>query len=338
MANSVLATTLQLLRDQLIDNSFVSHPLFRAIEQNGGLVKVSGGARVEQSLIFGDHSSITQLSDGYDPVSLAVTDPFYTAKFEYANFVQPVILTAIEKLANKGDLAVVNILKSKMENVMLSLRREVNRTIIQGPAYSGSKLTDLQTFNGMTTAAGTGWFEGVAQASQQNVVGTLSKVTHQSQNWYNQFYDSGGAFDLSHLDQLFIDCQARNPAGSPPDIILMSPKCFGAFQAQQQSYVRYTSESDRGGLDKDMVGMWRGARIYMDPNLGFTAQSPAKAVSAYVLSSSNFKLYADQDGWFNVSDLMPVPGTAVEQASVLCRMQLVTGHLASHGVLLDAEA
>ena len=87
-----------------------------------------------------------------------------------------------------------------------------------------------------------------------------------------------------------------------------------------------------------MVGMWRGARIYIDPNLGFTAESPAKPISAYVLSSANIKLYADVDGWFEMGDMLPVPGTAAEAAMVFCRMQLVTGHLASHGVLVDAEA
>jgi hypothetical protein len=87
-----------------------------------------------------------------------------------------------------------------------------------------------------------------------------------------------------------------------------------------------------------MVAMWRGARIYIEPNLGFTATTPAKPVSAYALTSSQFQLYADTDGFFNVSDMMPVPGTATEAAMVFCRMQLVTGHLASHGVLLDGEA
>ena len=42
---SVISTTLQLLRDKLVDNSFLSHPLFRAIEGAGNLVKVSGGLR-----------------------------------------------------------------------------------------------------------------------------------------------------------------------------------------------------------------------------------------------------------------------------------------------------
>ena len=335
---SVISTTLQLLRDKLVDNSFISHPLFRAIEQAGNLIKVSGGLRVEQPVIFGEHSSISELSNGFEPVSMAVTDPFNVAKFEFANFTQPIVLSVVEKTANKGDLAVVNILEAKMKNVMLGLRKEVNRTVIQGPIYTGSKLSAFQTLNGMTTAASTGWLEGVAQASQQNAVGTLSKVTYQAQNWYNQFFDSGAAFDLSHLDQLMIDCQINNPSGEFPDIILMSPKCFGAFQALQQSQVQYVNAGDRAGLDKDMVAMWRGAKIYVDPNLGFTAEAPAKPVSAYVLTSSNFQLYADTDGWFNVSEMMPVPGTATEAAMVFCRMQLTTGHLASHGVLLDAEA
>ena len=53
---SVLSTTLQLLRDKLVDNSYLAHPLFRAIEQSGNLIRVSGGSRVEQPVIFGDHS------------------------------------------------------------------------------------------------------------------------------------------------------------------------------------------------------------------------------------------------------------------------------------------
>ncbi len=332
---SVISTTLQLLRDKLVDNSFLSHPLFRAIEGAGNLVKVSGGLRVEQPVIFGEHSSITQLSSGFEPVSMAVTDPFQSAKFEFSNFTQPIILNAVEKAANKGDLAVVNILESKMRNVMLGLKKEVSKQVIRG---NSSVLTSFQTLNGMTVASSTGWLEAIPTNTQQNVVGGLDKATYRSQNWFNNFKDSGGTLSLSHLDELFIQCQIRNPSGAFPDILLMSPNCFAAFQNLQQSLVRYTSNSDRASLDADMVGMWRGARIYVEPNLGFTAANPAKAVSAYALSSDQFQLYADTDGFFNVSEMQPVPGTATEAAQVFCRMQLVTGHLASHGVLIDAEA
>ena len=340
---SVISTTLQLLRDKLVDNSFLAHPLIRAIEEHGNLVKVSGGLRVEQPVIFGDHSSITELSNGFEPVSMAVTDPFQTAKFEYSNFTQPIILSAVEKAANKGDLAVVNILESKMKNVMLSLKKEVSKQIIAGDS---SKITTLQTLNGNGTAAAavntTGWLEGVAQAAQANSVGGLSKVTYQAQNWFNQFVDAAGTLTLANLDELFIQSQIYNPSGTTPDIMLMSPSCYAAFLNLMDNRIQYISVGDREGLNKEMVATYRGAAIYVDPNLGFTANAAsgmgAKAVSAYLLSSDQFQLYVDTDGFFNVSEMMPVPGTATEAAMVFCRMQLVTGHLASHSILIDAEA
>jgi hypothetical protein len=336
--NSVLSTTLQILRDKLVDNSYLAHPLFRALEQAGNIKKVSGGARIDQPVIFGDHSSLTDLTNGFEPVSLAVTDPFRQAQFEWSNFTQPVILSDVERLANKGDLAVVNILESKMKNVMLSLKKSVSRKVLVGD----SGPTALQTLNGTGTSAvaadTTGWFQTAAFGSQAtNTVGGLSKSTFAAQNWQNQVYDSSGTFALSHLDQLMINAQLYNPAGIMPSIILMSPSCYGAFMALQQSYVQYVDQAGRDSLDKDMVGMWRGAKIYVDPNLGFT-NAAADKVSAYVLSPDTFELYVDTDGDFNVSDLIPVPGTATLMSRVLVRTQLVTGHLASHGILINAEA
>jgi len=334
---SVLSTTLQLLRDKLVDNSYLAHPLFRAIEQSGNLIRVSGGARVEQPVIFGDHSQLTELTNGFEPVSMAVTDPFQVAKFEYSNFTQPIILSAVEELANKGETAVVNILEANMNTVMLALRKAVSTRVFVG----GNTLSSLQTLNGMGTATAaadtTGWLEGVATGSQLNTVGGLAKTTYRAENWFNQVQDAGGTLSLEDLDELFINCQIYNPAGTFPDLLFMSPKCFAAFQALQQSSVRYVSSSDRDGLDGDMVAMWRGAKIYVEPTLGYN-NAAGDAVSAFALSSSQFQLYADTDAFFTVSDMLPVPGTATKAAQVISRIQLVTGHLASHGVLLKAES
>ena len=337
--NSVLSTTLQLLRDKLVDNSFIAHPLFKAIEQAGNLIKVQGGARVEQPVIFGSHTQISEFSNGFEPMSLAVTDPFTKAQFEWANFSQPVIMNKVEELANRGDLAVVNILQSKMQNVMINLKRSVNQQVMIGNV---STLSSVQTLNGMgtsTSAANTaGWLEGVAPASQLNTVGGLSKVTYRSQNWFNQFFNSSSNFDLSHLDQLLIQGQLYNPSGNMPSLIFLSPKAFAKFQSLIQDQVQYVDVRNQDGLvGRNMVGYWRGAAVHCDPNLGF-ANAAGNVVSGYVLSPENFQLYADSDGWFAVGDMIPVPGTVTMVAPVFCRIQLVTGHLASHGVLLNAEA
>ena len=343
ITSSILSTTLQLLRDQLVDNSFLAHPLIRAIEEHGNLVKVSGGARVDQPVIFGESSTISELATGWEPVSMAVTDPFTTASFEYANFTAPVVLNAVEKAANKGDLAVVNILQAKVKNVMLSLKRASCRQMIVGDS---SSITGLQTLNGNGTATSapnaTGWLEGVAGTAQVNSVGGLSKLTYRSKNWFNQFVSAGGSLALSHLDELFIQSQIFNPSGGTPDILLMSPKCYAAFLALMDSRIQYINVASRDGLNSQMVATYRGAQVYVDPNLGFTANAAsgmgAVPVSAYLLDSSTFQLYVDTDGFFNMSDMLPVPGTATEAAMIFCRMQLTTGHLASHSILTNAEA
>lgn len=340
---SILATTLQLLRDKLIDNSFLAIPLIRAIEEHGNLKKVSGGSRIEQPVVFGDHSSITQFSNGFEPVNMAVTDPFYLAKYEYANFAQPVVLSWVEKAANKGELAIVNILEGKVRNVMISLKKEVNRQIIVGDS---AKLTQLETLNGngaTGVAVNTkGWLEGVAKASQTNTVGGLSKTTYRNLNWYNQFVDGGGTLTIAKIDQMFILAQLYNPEGTYPDILLMSPACYQAFLNLMDNRIQYISVKDRSGLNEQMVATYRGARIYVDPYLGFTANAAsgmgAKKVSAYLLSSNQFELTVDTDGFFNMGEMKEIPGTATEASMVFCRMQLNTGHIASHSILIDAEA
>jgi hypothetical protein len=49
-------------------------------------------------------------------------------------------------------------------------------------------------------------------------------------------------------------------------------------------------------------------------------------------------VYTDESAFFEVHDPMQVPGTATEAFQVHTRLQITTGRLACHGVLLDAEA
>ncbi|UCG43745.1 MAG: hypothetical protein JSU73_03780, partial [candidate division WOR-3 bacterium] len=202
-------------------------------------------------------------------------------------------------------------------------------------------LTTLQTLNGMGTAtlaaSTTGWFESGAFGTQTNTVGGLSKATFAANNWNNQVFDSTGTLALEHIDNLMIQCQIYNPSGQRPDILLCSPGFYTAFNALQQSQVQYISAANREGLDKDLVGLWRGARLYVDSNLGYT-NAAGDVVSAYALSSDQFQLYVDTDGYMTISDMVPVPGTATSCSMVFNRMQLSTGHLASHGIILNAEA
>lgn len=338
--SSINTTTLQLIIQKLIDNSFIAHPLFRAIEEAGNLKDQSGGSRIEQPVIFGQQSDPTyQLTTGFENTPMVFRDPFKSAEFVWCDALKWVGLSLVEKTSNKGELARVNILEAKVKNAMLNLRQEFAQRVFQGPFASANPLTNLQTLNGCTTAASTGWFEGVAAASQDNVVGGLSKVTYRGDNWFNQFVDAGGTLALDDIDNMMIQAQVYNPEGLEPDLIFMSPKCYAAFLKLIQNQVRYIEEKSANGLRNQMVPTWRGARIYVEPTLGFTAEAPAKALSAVILSSNTFTAYRDPDAWFKLGDMMQVATNGgIEAASIHTRFQITTGHLASHAIVLDAEA
>ena len=89
----ILASTLRILRDREVDNTFRTVPLLDAVQKAGNVEKVNGGSKVDHPVILTEHSSITQLATGYESVNLAVKDPLRTAVFDWCDFVAPVVVT-----------------------------------------------------------------------------------------------------------------------------------------------------------------------------------------------------------------------------------------------------
>jgi len=209
--NDILATTLRILRDQLVDSTFKAVPLMDAVNSLGNVEKVDGGSYIDAPVILTDHSMITQLTTGYEAVSLAVKDPLRTASYSWCDAVAPVVLTRKEELSNKGERAVVRIMEARLKQTMGMFKREIEKQIVAG---SSTILTDLQTLNGLDAA--TGWFEELAFGSQTNTVGGISKASFPT-SWQNQVQNgSFAANGLKKMQQLLIDCQQFAPEGDAP--------------------------------------------------------------------------------------------------------------------------
>ena len=157
--NDILASTLRILRDKFVDNTFRTIPLLDAVQTLGNVEDVDGGSYIDSPVILTDHSTITQLSTGYEAVSLAVKDPLRTATYSWCDAVAPVVITRKEELSNKGQRAVVRIAEARLKQTMGMFKREIEKQLIRG---NSTILTDMQTLNGLdnNTNGDTGWFEG----------------------------------------------------------------------------------------------------------------------------------------------------------------------------------
>ena len=330
----VLASTLRILRDREVDNTFRTIPLLDAVKAKGNIEKTNGGSKVNHPVILAEHSSITQLSTGYESVNLAVKDPLRTAEFNWCDFVAPVVVTEKEQLTNKGDRAVIRIAEARLKSVMGMLQREWCKQVVAG---TSTVLTELNTLNGETST--TGFFNKAAFGAQNaNTVGGIVKADF-LQSWQNQVADVAGNFSangLSKMSNLMIQTQTYAPEGEV-DIILSSPLSYELYRSALTAQERYSSMEQMRGLSGKLGLLYNGAMMYIEPNLGFDIGGGDK-MSMYFLNSKLFNVYFDQDAFFEMGEMKAISGYAAMSSNIMTRTQLAISHLAGQGVLINAEA
>ena len=329
--NDILASTLRILRDREVDNTFRIIPLLSAVNTLGNVEEVDGGSYIDAPVILTDHSTITQLTTGYEAVSLAVKDPLRTASYSWCDAAAPIVITRKEELSNKGERAIIRIAEARLKQTMGMFKREVEKQIIAG---SSTILTDLQTLNGLDAA--TGWFEELAFGSQVNTVGGIAKSSFPT-SWQNQVQNgSFAANGLKKMQQLLIDCQQFAPEGDV-DLILASPISYGLYKDELQQLERYTSATEERNMAGRLALQFNGAAMYIEPNLGFTGSGGTNKMSMYFLNTKLFNIYFDKDAKFELGDMETISGYAAMSAQIALRMQVTTQNLSGHGILVNAE-
>lgn len=351
ISNDVLSSTLRILLDEEVDQLYQATPLLDKMRERGGVVTYDGGQKLNVPLILEEHSSITQLDSGYEPINLAVKDALRQAEFNWCDFVAPIVITRSEELSNKGERAIVDIAEARMKSVMGALKREVEKQVL---ANASSVLSNLNTFNGcanyndgtsVSANSGgdttSGFFENRTFGTQQATsVGGLSKATFSRLN--NQYVTSRGTLSVEHMTDLYINCQLNTPDGSAPDLIICSPAFYKAYKALLFNKERYIDEKV---LDGGRLALaFNGAIVTPSPFLGSDVQNPSgtptnqSIISAYFLNTKYMKIGFDSAAQFEMDDFESVTGYASRSANVYTRMQIYFEHLASQGLLVDAES
>jgi hypothetical protein len=329
LSNDILSSTLRELIKDEVDQLFKTTPLLDHMNRSGGIRIVDGGQKVDQPLILSEHSSITQLSSGYEPTNLAVKDVLQNATFDFADYVAPVVITRKEELSNSGPRAIVDIAEARLKSVMGMFKREWEKQAVAG---TSGIMTEMLTLNG--SDSNTGFLEARAIGAQTNTVGGLAKSSFRDLE--NQYVDAAGAFagnSTALLTDLFIAAQQRTP-DTTPDLILASEAMYKLYKVDLFAKERYINEQT---LDSGKLALaFHGAMMYVDPNL--PASTGATQISAYMLNTKHIKCIFDSRANFTLGDFQKLSGYTSRSADVMLRTQLCFDHLLSSGVLGRAES
>lgn len=342
ISNDLLSSTLYSIRDGEVDQLFQKTAFLDHAKSKGGVEYEDGGIKIQRALALEEHSSITQLASGYEPVSLAVRDTLRPATYEWTDFVAPIVITKKEELENSGEKAVIKILEARMRSVMSMLRRELNRQILVG---SSTILTDMNTLNGGVSG---GFLEAITAGSQANSVGGISKDTYSgTTGWQNQAVDIQGAFGTNGIlamQSAYQRANARAHMGEV-DLVLLSEAGLANYRRALHAQERYISNETLDGGRMSLA--FGGAVVEQDLELGFEVTnadflndgSPAETgvITGYMLNFDGIKLCMHKDADFAISPFEAVSGSTARAAQLYVKCQLIADHLGSQAVLFDGE-
>ena len=326
ISNDLLSSTLYSIRDSEVDQLYRKTAFLDLCKANGGIEYEDGGIKIQRPLSVIDHSTITTLPTGYEPVSLAVSDVLRPAIYEWSDFVAPIVITKKEEMENQSEKAIVKIVEARMKNVMSMLRREVNKQILAG---SSTTLTTLNTLNG--EASTTGFLEAglPAAGTQTNTVGGLSKNGLNVPGWFNAFLQGTAATVVDDLTQVYQDTNQFSPFGDVRAIIV-NPATFQAYKAALFTNERFMSADS---LDAGRLQLaFHGAVMEQDNEMPANAGA-ATRFSALLLNFEGIKMVMHPDGDYSVGPFEHISGTTARAAQLYWKGQLIADHLRGCGVL-----
>ena len=341
IGNELLSTTMHIVMKEWRDNIYTSTALLDAQTRvhGEGAPTQAGGTRIVQPLGFGEHSTTTRLSTGYERIDLSVEDVFQPAVYDFAHVVRPIAISSEEEMVNTGDAAVLSILENRVTSVANALKREYVKHIVQG---SVTGWDDWNTLNGIGTDTTNGFLENAiaGSGSQDSSVGGVSKSTFSSKTgWNNQFFDIGDSFNsngLAGLYDLMVEINAVSAQGNP-NVILASRAGFKNLKRALQASERYMDESslDGGKMSTTFQGVPIDVEYYM-PNAG--ASSLTNEASFYFLNMNDVYTLWDPKGYFDLGDFETVSGEYdVRAAKLRVRGQLIAKHLGSCGLAVKGD-
>ncbi len=138
---------------ELRDNIFTSNALLFMMQKGGNIVPYDGGETILEPVMFAEKTGAAAFS-GYDLLNTSANQISTNAEFTSRQYSAPIVISGREKAANMGEVAVINMLKSRMMNAEETLKGLLN-SHLYNTAVGGSDSKSLDGIGIAIDSAGT---------------------------------------------------------------------------------------------------------------------------------------------------------------------------------------
>lgn len=294
----------------------------------------TGGEGIIIPWEVGNHSNTTQMSTGYEPVSLAAAPIHKPGTDTWCFCIRPVLISLKDDIVNRGSGKVIDRLQTRTKNVEDGMRADIEQQVL---ADTVTAMNDLNTLNGMDNSYG--FLEEHAVGSQSNTVHGLAKTVYGTlPGFQNQIYDCNANASNTLLPAL------RSVTSSIRDLVDDDAKLTGYCTVAFLNNYKRCLQSSEIYASSDPLDGGRRALTYDGIPLRTTNLLPSAGTtstgdpwSCVILDHSSIYLMAQSGYLLPLDDFRPVSGHIVRAAFMYFFAQLVVEYYGTSALIWDGN-
>jgi len=223
---SEMATTTLVHRSKkLADNVLKNNAFLLRVSEKGNAKPVSGGRTIVRELEYQENGTFTRYA-GYDTVSIAPSDTFTAAEFDWKQAAVAVSMSGLEQLMNSGPDAVIDLLEARIKNAEKTMMNN-----IAVDCYSDGTATGSKQIGGLQLL--------VADSPTTGTVGGINRATWTF--WRN--YAGSGTFTAAGIQAGLNTMYVNLVRGKDrPDLFLADNTAYTSYLGSLQAIQRITSD------------------------------------------------------------------------------------------------
>ena len=364
--DAVLSLCLENIREGLFDQIFSSTPFLSALygaygkkkKRGKGIKMVNGGERIRVPLLYGKNTTVSSYS-GYDTLDVTPQDGVTTAFFTWRQLAGSVAISGLEEIKNRGEHAVRNLLETKITQLEMTMRDELNLQLL-GKTVSSSVFIAGQGHMASTAASD---IDPLALLIPKDPTSSVSigNINQTSYSWWRPRTIDGSAVHGSKdsgaergflcstwavLNQALRYAYNRCSigGGGSPDLILCDQLGYESYEAGLDSRSRIVNES-KGPVSVGFESVrFKGADIIWDefcPDLdtGVAYDSASWATSTFFLLNTDFiEFVIDSQTDFAATPFMRPENQDAKVSQILLAGNMTCSNRRKQGVVYGVTA
>jgi hypothetical protein len=235
--SEIVTTTLRNRSGKLADNVTRNNALLNRLKEGGRTRPFGGGRTIVEEIMYANNGTYKRYS-GYEALNITPSDVFTAAEFAIRQAAVAISISGLEMLQNRGKEAVIDLLRSRIDNAETTLTNGLSYDVYSDGTQSG-QMNGLQSLISSTPTTGT--------------VGGIDRATWTF--WRNVKFggvaDGGGATSATNIQSYMNRVVVQIVRGADgPDLIVADNTYYRLYLESLQAIQRITS----GGASKTGAG------------------------------------------------------------------------------------